>query len=170
MSLFFFVPLLIFFSLFTFYHIYHSGLAMGLYQSLLFWSMYVLCIPAAHGSVWLGGPLSYVLHRRFFAEPYCWIAAALLNIVSLIIAPQVYHSTIFTYLLFRILTMPRYWIILIVAALGTWFRFLCRDYHSASQRRLIGISRQIILLLGVFLFVYMTHYDFIVMINSFATG
>lgn len=170
LSLFFFVPLLATLSFFTAYQIYYHGLVEGLHLGALFWSMYVLCVPAAHGNIWLGFPSGYLLHQRIFSEPICWFAAGVLNILSIMITPQIYQESIFTFLLYRILITPQYWIILIIAACGTWFRFMCRSLHTARQRRLVSIIRYIIFLIGLFTLIYLTHCDLVVLINAAATG
>jgi len=56
------------------------GLVQGMHLVFLAWSLYVLCVPAAHGRMLIGAPIKIFLKKTFFPEPYLWVACVILNI------------------------------------------------------------------------------------------
>jgi hypothetical protein len=157
-------------SLFSIYQVYKHGVGMGLFLVLLTWSGYVLCVPAAHGRILIGAPLKLIFNRSFLPEPFFWIVAALINACTLFFAPGLYEESIFTYLLYRIFITPDYWLILLVGALGSWYRFLVGLVHYRAREATHTLIRHIIFLVGIFLLFYLTHYEFIILMNTTASG
>lgn len=166
----FLISLALFFSFYSVYEISRHGLAQGIHLVLLAWSLYVLCVPAAHGRVLIGLPVKVFLKKMFFPEPYIWVACAILNIVTMIFNPSLYLKTLPTYLLYRILTVPSYWIILVIGAIGAWYRFICGVKRYTERERMHTIIRHLILIAGLFILFYLTNYDVIVMINIMANA
>jgi hypothetical protein len=85
-------------------------LAAGVHLTALIWSFWTLCLP------FFGGGAVFSIFFRFtpeyLLELYAWGGAIILNIVSLVLTPQVYHLTPVTHLLQWVLTHPfPYWII-----------------------------------------------------------
>ena len=156
--------------LFCVYQIYQHGALDGLYLAALAWSMYVICVPAAHGRVLFGMPAFFMLKKKVFPEVYVWTGAVALNIVTVLFDPKLYQVTIPTHLLYRILTIQKYWPILIIALVGTWYRLMCGHKRYYANERYHTIIRYLILLLGLFVFYWLVKNDFIVMVNAAATG
>lgn len=166
----FLISLTIFFIGFSCYQIFNHGFLQGMHLVFLAWSLYILCIPAAHGRILIGGPSRIIFRKKILPEPYLWTLAAAINIVSLIFTPDVYHHTLPTYLLYRILTIPKYWIILVIGVIGTWYRVICGTERYKKYDATHTIIRHLILLFGLLVLFYMTNYDVIVMINVMASG
>ena len=154
-----------FFTIYSIYEISRYGFWQGMHLVLLAWSFYVLCVPAAHGRLLIGAPIKLLFKRTFFPEPYLWVMAAVLNILTIIFSPLLYTQTLPTYLLYRILTVRAYWIILVIAMIGTWYRVICGTTRYAEREKMHTIIRHLILLIGLFILFYLTNYDVIVMIN-----
>jgi hypothetical protein len=164
-----FLPQLLLFVLFALLQLYRCGVPTGLYNVVLAWSLYVLCIPAAHGRMVIGAPLSIFFRRQVLPEPWLWALAASVNIVAMLFVPFLYLETLPAYLLHRILTMPEYWPILVVSAFGTWFRVIFSFYHG-DQRYMLRTVRHLVQIAGILLFLYLTHYDLILLCNAVANG
>ena len=114
--------ILLLFSAYTVYQLMRHGLEMGLFITLLSWTVYVLCVPAAHGRLLVGGGFRMLTGKSFFPEPYLWCLAVAVNIMTIIFAPQVYTHTLMTYIFYRSVFIPSYWIIFVFAGIGTWYR------------------------------------------------
>lgn len=168
--LFFLIPIIASFLIFSLYEISYHGLMQGLYSVLLTWSMYVLCIPAAHGRMLVGVPVKFFTQKSFFPEPFIWTLAVSINIMTLLLDANIYYLTIPTALFYRILTVPEHWIILVVATAGTWYRTVCGLQRYQSKEAFHNIIRHIILLCGVFLLFYLTNYDIVLLLNAMLNG
>jgi hypothetical protein len=164
-----FLPQLLLFVLFTLFQLYRCGAPVGLYNVALAWSLYVLCIPAAHGRMVIGAPLHLLFRWRVLPEPWLWALAASINIVAMLFAPFLYLETLPAYLLHRILTMPEYWPILAFSAFGTWFRVFFSFDHG-DKRYTLRIVRHLVQIAGILLFLYLTRYDLILLCNAVANG
>ena len=166
----FLVPLVSALILFSVYEIFYHGFIDGLYLAALAWSMYVLCVPAAHGRALFGMPAYFITKQKIFPEVYLWAAAISLNIVTILFDPKLYQVTIPTHLLYRMITIQRFWPVFVIALVGTWYRTMCghRRYYANEQYH--TIVRYLILLIGLFVFYWLVKNDFIVMVNTAATG
>ncbi len=164
------IPWVVIASSFTIYQISKHGIELGLFLILLTWSGYILCVPAAHGRILIGAPLKFIFNRSFLPEPFFWCMAVLINVLTLLLGPKLYEESIFTYLLYRIFITPEYWLILLIGALGSWYRFLVGlgDYRAREATH--TLIRHIIFLVGIFFLFYLTHYEFIILMNTTANG
>jgi len=151
------------------YQIYLYGFAVGSYISLLIWSLYILCIPVAHGRFFIGTPLHYFTGRHYLPELFIWTLAASLNIFTFIFIPRVYQTSMLTYFLYRILITPRYWSLLLITLCGVWYRLMARSKLIPFSRNVHSLVRHLIFIGGSFLFFYLTHQEFILILNAHAS-
>ena len=152
------------------YEILRHGVQNGLYVVLLTWSMYILCVPAAHGRLVFGALMRWATRKSWFLEPYVWGVAVACNLITMIFAPALYRLAIPTFVLYRVLTTPTQWLILIVAATGTWYRTFVGYERYMARRTHHTLVRHLITAIGFALFLYMTHQDFVILLNTTATG
>ncbi len=169
-STFFVAKLVFFFSYFfftAFSYMSAHGFFMGTYLTLLFWSFYILCVPAAHGQLTFGYPIRMLQARRFYTEPLMWIAALGLNIFTIFACPSMYPKSITTHLLYHILTVPNpYWIIPVVSAFGTFYNLVFKqDYFNQHETSHITI-RSILIIMGIINLIYFSHKEAILMLNA----
>ena len=158
------------FSAYTIYQLMQHGLELGLFLTLLSWSVYVLCVPAAHGRLLIGSGCKLLTGRSFFPEPYLWLFAALLNIVTILFAPEVYTQTLMTYIFYRSVFIPGYWIIFVLAAAGTWYRSTIGTAAYVARTGTHTTIRHLLTLIGLLVLFYLTHQDFIVLLNATVSG
>ena len=152
------------------YEIFRHGVQNGLYVVLLVWSMYVLCVPAAHGRLVLGALMRWLTRKSWFLEPYVWGVAVAVNVVAMIFAPSLYRLTIPTFVFYRMITIPSAWLVFVVGAMGTWHRTFVGHTHYMARRTHYTLVRHLITAVGVALFLYVTHLDFVILLNTTATG
>ena len=164
------IPHLGLLTILTMYNLFHHGIQTGLYLTALCWSFYVLAIPAAHGSVWIAVPLGRLFHRHFYPEPYLWCLAVITNLVTMLCAPQLYHKSMWTFMLYRLITLPKYWVILGIGALGTWLPVITSVWHEGKVRRIFRLVRYLITLVGLAVLFYLMHQEFVILINTTLTG
>jgi hypothetical protein len=155
---------------FVAYEIYQHGVVDGFFLVLLSWSAYILCVPAAHGRFILGAPIRLLTGHSFYPEPYFWIGAVILNLVGMFFIPETYFDTLPTHLLYRIFITPEYWLIFVIGLIGTWYRTFVGVQRYREHESTHTIVRHLIFIVGVAVLFYLTHYDFIVMLNTSATG
>lgn len=127
----------------------------ALLVTLLAWSLYVLCLPGAHGAMLIGIPLSFVYRENYIVEPYVWTFLALLNVLVILFCPTYYFMSFPTKILYSIIMHPKpCWLIFCTSFVGTFF------YYFISSRAITAthlLLRQLILLLGYFVFLYFSH-------------
>ena len=155
---------------FVTYELYRHGFEQGLFLVALSWSAYLLCVPAAHGRLLFGSIGRGVFGASIFPEPYLWSLAVALNIVTMIFAPEMYVMTAPTFILYRILTTPAYWLILLLGAVGTWYRSTIGSAAYLARRETHTLIRHMITLAGLLILFYLLHQECIVLLNAVATG
>src|ERR1700689_5292713 len=104
-----FIKFLIALSVFTLvstFFVSKFGIITGLYIALLFWSFFILCIPAAHGTIILGTPIRLLRHKPLFTQPFVWVGAFILNAITFTFSPRIYVLTVPTHLLLRMIETP----------------------------------------------------------------
>lgn len=141
------------------------GFALGSYITLLIWSLYILCIPVAHGRFFIGSLIRYFTGKRSFPELFVWAAAASINIFTVIFMPRVYQASMLTFFLYRILITPRYWTILLTTLLAAWYRRMAHTNFTSFSDNIHSLIRHLIFIGGSFLFFYLTHQEFIIILN-----
>ena len=157
-------------ALFVTYELYRHGFEQGLFLVALSWSAYLLCVPAAHGRLLFGSIGRGVLGASIFPEPYLWSLAVTLNVVTMIFAPEMYVMTAPAFILYRIVTTPAYWPILVLGAAGTWYRSTIGTAAYLARRDTHTLIRHLITLVGLLVFFYLMHQECIVLLNALATG
>lgn len=114
--------------------------ATGAWLALLNWSFFVLCTPVADGGFLIDFPVRLLFGTRMvITELIVWILAILINVVALLIAPEVYDNSVLTSLLYVIISTPwPYWSIIAISALGTglsiWFADEMMDVTTHAER------------------------------------
>ena len=111
-------------------YLQHSyGLATGGMAAALTWSFFVLCTPVADAGFLVAFPLRLLFNvRMVWSEAVVTIVAIAIDIAALLWRPEAYATTLLTRLLHRILVQPYpYWIILILAGVGTYVSLFFGD-------------------------------------------
>jgi hypothetical protein len=157
-------------TIYTLYEVFRHGLAQGLLLLVLSWSAYVLCVPAAHGRLLFGFLIKKIQGKSFFPEPYLWSLAALINATVFVFMPDLYAQTMLTFMLYCILTTPAYWLILAFGALGAWYRVGVGTIGYADRRKFHTLVRHGITLVGLLLFLYLLHQEFIILLSATTSG
>ena len=140
------------------------GFLAGLHAMLLMWSLYVLCIPGAHGNALVNIPLQFFFGIKVSTEPYVWSFMALLNILSYIFMPLAYQATIPTQVLYHIIQKPiPCWGTFAAAFLGTFYRFIV---GNRSHIILHEIIRLLLIIAGTIAFFYFTHKEIVVKVST----
>jgi len=166
----FLIPTLVFTTIFVAYHLHHHGIYHGLYIVLLSWSGAILCVPAAHGRLLVGMPAKILLKKTITPEIFFWLAALLTNVYTLLISPGFYMESAPTTLLYRIMTQPALWPVLIIGFFGTWYRVLVGKEKYYAHESLHTVIRHLISWVGICLLLYVIRYDLVILINSVVTG
>lgn len=96
------------------------GLILGIHQSLLWWSFFILCTPVTKGGIFIDGIRSLGKKKRwYYSEIVVWLVAIILNIISLHFFTYTYYLTGVSHLLLHILLYPwPYWIILLTGIIS----------------------------------------------------
>lgn len=165
-----FVPLAALFISFILFQLSSRGLAEGLIIIAISWSGYVLTIPAAHGRIVLGVINKLLGRRPIFPEHYVWLCAAALQVWMFVMYPYIYQKTVITYLFYRIFTVPQFLILVLLGALGAWFRVLTWRFVSPDYRLSLAFIRYAIVVTGVLAFFFLMRCDLIIILNSLANG
>ncbi len=161
---------LLLFSAYTGYQLMRHGFEMGLFIALLSWTVYVLCVPAAHGRLLVGSGFKMLTGKSFFPEPYLWCLAVAVNIMTICFAPQVYTHTLMTYIFYRSVFIPSYWIIFVLAAMGTWYRSVIGPVAYMANMGMHTAIRHLLTIVGLLVLFYLTHQDFIVLLSATVSG
>lgn len=152
------------------YEVLRHGIEQGIYLTVLTWTMYVLCIPAAHGRLAGGWLVGRVLGRPFFPEPYLWGIAVAINFAATLLTPDLYQKTVPTFMLQRIFMTPVWWVILLLGTMGCWYRSMVGPEAYLARRTFHTLVRHLLTLVGMVVFFYLTHADFIILLNALADG
>ncbi|MFH1831241.1 MAG: hypothetical protein ABH827_00415 [bacterium] len=150
------------------YLIISFGLGKGFYLMLLSWSLYILCLPAAHGQLLIGYPVYALFRVSFYIEAYLWLIAVLFNLYTYFCVPGAYMSFAPTHLLFRIISAPNpYWLIIAISALGTFYNVMARLGYFYKKAYKHVFTRYILVLGGFLTFFYLAYQEIIIVLNSF---
>jgi hypothetical protein len=168
--IFLFSSFFLFVGIYVAYECFRHGVGLGLFMVLLSWSVYTLSVPAAHGRLLIGGLFNLIGGKRVFPEPYLWAIAIVVNLATLLFAPQLYAHTLMTYIFYRALFVPTYWLIFALAALGVWYRSILGYDAYLAGRSTHTMVRHLLTLVGLLVIFYLTHQDFIVLLNVTVSG
>ncbi len=152
-----------------FYPCVMFGFWRGIMIGLLTWSLYILCFPATHGNYIIGSWLRFVGMKSVRTEPYMLMFAVLINLVSLVLFQYLYVSTFFTRLLWRIITKPNpYWLMIAISLIGTLYYYLV-DLPAGTVHRYQRhhvIIRNLLVLVGIISFFFFIWNDLVMLINN----
>jgi hypothetical protein len=134
---------------------------------MLAWSMFILCIPYSHGRIILGVPYKIITGRTAaYPEAIMWLMAVVLNIIAYISIPYVYFYTTFNHMLFRIITTPwPYWILILVCAFGTFYKFLVGVNNFKFNKLKHYPVRILLMILGFSIFFYFSYKELVILLN-----
>ncbi len=156
----------LFATIFIFLISYH-GLKDGIHSMILFWSLYVLCIPAAHGKILIGIPCGKIFNIVPSTEPYIWSLMVVLNILSFIFRPDIYQFILPTQLLYLIIVTPYpCWATFITAFPGTFYRSLVGVHRYKARHTVI---RCMLIIGGIIAFLFFTHKELITLLHTVAS-
>jgi hypothetical protein len=90
--------------------------------AILTWSFFVLCTPVADAGFLLDFPLRLIFGiRMVISELAVWAVAGAINITVMMLAPEMYDTTLVTQLLYQVLVTPwPYWAVIVLSAVGTF--------------------------------------------------
>ena len=157
-------------ALWVFVLIYQSwfhSIEVGIHLAILSWSLFVLCIPVAHGRFVFGVPIYLVTGIKVRPEIFLWTLAMSINVMSLIFMPFVYEDMMLTHFLYRLLVNPFYYPIFAFSFLAALYRSVIEP-NIALSRFLHSIIRHVIVLTGLLLLFYLAHQEFIIVFNAHA--
>ncbi|MBS1988539.1 hypothetical protein JST56_06155 [Candidatus Dependentiae bacterium] len=144
---------------------YH-GIKDGIHSLMLFWSLYVVCIPGAHGKILIGVPCGRFFNIVPSTEPYIWSFMVVLNILSFIFRPEIYQTILPTQLLYLIITTPYpCWATFATAFPGTFYRSLVGVHHYKARHAII---RLLLIIGGIIAFLFFTHKELITLLHTVA--
>jgi hypothetical protein len=158
-----FISFLSFFALISLNLMWHSGFKMGVLLGFLTWSFYVLCIPLSNNAIITTSVLNlFTSNAVRYAKFIPWIVAIFLNIIICIFVPYAYLMSATTFLLYRILSNPwPYWIILITSSLGGIYSVLVA--RGATRFVLLhGMARVVLFAIGVVTFFYLSYLELVI--------
>jgi hypothetical protein len=163
---FFLYTFFIFFLMFIFWAKF-GAVKPAIQTVLLAWSMFVLCIPYSHGRVILGVPYKIITGRvAAYPEVVMWLLAVILNIISYISIPNVYFYTTFNHMLYRIITTPwPYWLLIFVCALGTFYKFFVGVNNFKSKKLQHYSIRILLMILGFSVFFYFSYKELVILLD-----
>ena len=162
-----FIGLLLIFSFLTFMFWMDYDYKSSIQIVALCWSLYILCFPANHGAIFLGVPFELITNiPLYYPELIMWPAAILLNIYTYFTNPQIYFASLPTHLLFRIITTPwPYWMIIFICSLGTFYKFFVGIKNFRNEKIKHYIVRTFIICLGIFTLLVLSYKEFIIIFN-----
>lgn len=140
------------------------GFLAAIHGTLLVWSVYVLCVPGAHGNNIIGFPYMVMTNEKILTEPYLWAFMALLNVVSFLFFPSTYFMTIPTHFLYSIIVRPfPSGIIFFTAFPGTFYQFLLgkRPYTATHI-----LFRHLLIIAGTIAFIYFSQRHFVTIMGT----
>ena len=149
----------LFFGLTGTHFIWQRGLSRGVFLTILTWSFFVLCLPFFSGRPIITTGILKIFNRGRLPSiwilqprPVRWLFAIVINILSVLAAPYIYLTSVTTFLLYRIISNPwPYWMIIFACALGGGF-------YSAKY-----LSARIALaLIGFATFAYISYFELVV--------
>ncbi len=161
----FFVLTVIF--VFFFYPLIMFGIIPGILIGFLTWSLYVLTIPAAHGYYIFGSWARFMGVRPWQTEPVMLLVAVVFNAFMSVLYRPLYHATFFTSHLFRIISKPNpYWLMIIISSLGTLYPYLVGEQQLKAHYTYHRNIRWILMVIGIFSFFYFSWYDLVMLLND----
>jgi hypothetical protein len=124
----FLIVLLLFFGYFMFVS-WKYGLENGFLVAILTWTFFVFCTPIADAGLLLDFPVRVLTNiRMLYTEIVVWIIAALVNLYTFTLRPEIYNTTILLKTFKHILTHPfPFWAIILVSATGTFMSVYFAD-------------------------------------------
>lgn len=160
----FFILVIIF--VFFFYPCITFGLVEGLLVGFLTWSFYILSFPAAHGYYAFGSFGRFIGQKNWHTEPVMLLLAIGLNVISCILFRPFYRSTFFTIHLYRIISKPNpYWLMIAISALGSLYPYLVGEHQFKLHYKYHRNVRWMLILIGIFSFFYFSYCDLIVLLD-----
>jgi hypothetical protein len=154
-------------SLFMTRFIYMNGIISGTRIFLLVWSLYILCIPGGHGQLIVGLPMQLIKHKNVCTESLFWPAAALINLITYLVAPSMYLQTPTTGLLYRIISQPNpYWLIILISLIGTSYNGFSKESYFDTVNTTHKKIRDLIVAVGAVIFILFVYKDAIVLLNA----
>lgn len=151
--------------------IFSYGIILGIQIALLIWSLYILCFPAKHGSIILGFPYQLITkHKMKNPEIYMWSFALIFSVAELIATPFHFFREALTQLLYRILTTPwPYWLIIITAASSTLYPFFIgKDISIKTPKHFL--IKKALSIIAIITLAYFSFADLIILLNMHASG
>lgn len=133
----FFIILGIFIAYMVF-SVLHFGLSSGILVAVLSWSFFVFCTPIADAGFLLDFPIRLLTGiRMLYTELMVWAFAIAVNLLAVLINPEVYEKTALLHLFKQIITTP--WplgLIVLLSAVGTYISVYLGDdaFDIASSK------------------------------------
>lgn len=151
--------------------IFYHGILLGIQEAFLIWSLYILCFPLKHGSIILGFPYQFITRKKMkYPEIYMWTFALVFSLLELFVTPFNFFKSSLTHLLYRILTTPwPYWLIIVTATSSTLYSFFVgQDVTIKTPKHFL--IRKAFSIIAIITLAYFAFADFIILLNMHATG
>lgn len=170
-----FLIFLIFFGLTGAHFTNQFGLPFGIYLTVLTWTFFILCLPLTGKPVITSAILAIFSNRannpRWYTNPHSvrWFAAALINIVTYIVAPYTYLTSVTTFLLYRIISNPwPYWMIIFASSLNEIYSAITTSPHSIFRQGIFrhATAKAVLMTIGFVTFFYLSYHELVVFIYS----
>jgi hypothetical protein len=134
---------------------------------LLAWSFFILCMPYPHGRVILGVPYKIITGRKMrYPEVLMWFFAVVINIISYVSIPAVYMQSLINHMLYRVISTPwPYWGLIIICALGTFYKFFVGAENFKARKLKHYPIRILLMFLGFSIFFYFSYKEIVILMD-----
>jgi hypothetical protein len=152
---------LVIFSLISFNLVLSFGFLRGMLLTFLTWSFYCLCTPLSNSALITSKFLDLFTNVSLrYAKFIPWLFAIVLNIFIYLIAPYVYIMSATTFLLYRIISNPwPYWLIIVACALvGLYNSLFVYDRRFLLRH---AFARTVLFAVGVVTFFYLSYVELV---------
>lgn len=142
------------------------GLGAGLHTTMLVWSFFVLCFPIPQSALVTTNLISLFSGRLlWYSGVIIWLIALSINIFTYFSMPYAYMRTNTTFLLYRIISNPwPYWLIIGASALGGMYNAI---FLKSAKKALLArhiIAKTTLFAVGITTLLYFSYFELVVLL------
>jgi len=140
------------------------GPLRGFHLTLLTWSFVALCLPISSNGVLFSKIFSIATHHPIrYASAISWFFALSLNIFTYYVMPYSYVRSATTFLLYRILTNPwPYWLIIAASLAGSIYKAALAILNKKQLSFASATTRAAIFMAAIAIFSYLSYTELII--------